>query len=285
METTADNFASRDWKYWTTPEVIDIAGVPTAYRRGGEGPTTVYLHGGGGTRGWNPFHIEMAKHVDLIAPEHPGFGDTPRPPHMDRWEDWVLHYEAFFEELELKEIHLVATSFGAWLAAHLAIYYPNRFASLTLVTPLGLRINDEPLFDIFRVSPEDGLARLLNGRGEDHADQLVQESELEDGLHAFAEDSTAALLMWNPRYEIKFDHRLGRIKAPTLVLAAEDDRVVGNEQAPGFARLIGGSKLQTLTGPDGLPSSHGMLIDQPAEAAAQISGHINASMPATALAL
>lgn len=275
MTTTAKTFAERDWPYWTTPQVIDVQGVPTAYRREGQGPVTVFLHGGGGTRAWTPFHQELAGSTDLIAPEHPGFGDTPRPNYLDRFEDLVLHYDAFFEQLGLEQIHLVGTSLGAWIAANLAIYYPRRFASLTLITPLGLRIVDEPLHDIFRTTPEQGVEQLLNGRGALHQDQLVQEGDFEDGLHAFAEDSTAALLMWNPRYDVKFEHRLERITAPTLVLAAEDDRVVGNQQAPGFAQLIPGATLSTLPGPDGQPSSHGMPIDQPAATAAAVAAHIS----------
>lgn len=283
MEFSTEIFVNRDWKYWRVPEVIEVEGNPTVFRRGGEGPTTVFLHGGGGTRAWTPFHAELAKKVDLIAPEHPGFGDSPKPDHFDRWEDYILHYDAFFRALELDKVHLVGTSLGAWIAANLAVYFPERFASLTLITPVGVRVIDEPLFDVFRMSPEEGLERLLNGRAAQHEDQLVQEDAFEDGLHAFAEESTAALLMWNPRYDAKFDYRLNRIQAPTQVIAAEDDRTVGNEQAPRFAELIPDANLTTLAGPDGQPSSHGMLIDQPADVAHQIVTHINVHSGQSAL--
>ncbi|HEY5855635.1 MAG TPA: alpha/beta hydrolase [Aldersonia sp.] len=274
MTDTTPGFADRNWRYWTEPTILDVAGVPTAYRRGGTGETLVYLHGGGHTRAWTPLHRELAHRFDVVAPEHPGFGDTPRPAAMDTWDDWILHYDAFFRALELDRVHLVGTSLGAWLAANLALYYPERYRSLTLITPLGVRIPDEALFDIFRTTPAEGLDRLLNGRAAAHQDQLAQQDDFEDAIQAFREDSTAALLMWNPRYDIKFDHRLARITAPTLVLAAEDDRTVGNQQARGFADRIPTATLRVLPGPAGAPSSHGMVIDQPAEVAAAVSAHI-----------
>ncbi|MFE7422059.1 alpha/beta fold hydrolase [Rhodococcus sp. NPDC057529] len=278
MMDTTPAFTGRNWRYWTEPTILDIDGVPTAYRRGGAGETLVYLHGGGHTRAWTPLHRELAQHFDVIAPEHPGFGDSPRPAEMDNWEDWILHYDAFFRALDLDHFHLVGTSLGAWLAANLAIYYPERYRSLTLITPLGVRIPDEPLFDIFRLSPAEGLDRLLNGRATQHEDQLAQEDDFEDGIQAFREDSTAALLMWNPRYDLKLDHRLSRITAPTLVLAAEDDRTVGNEQARGFADRIPSATLTVLAGPGGEPSSHGMVIDQSAEVAATVAAHVAAAV-------
>lgn len=271
--TTA--FEGRNWKNWTEPTFVDVDGVSTAYRRGGTGPTLVYLHGGGGTREWAPIHRALSENFDVIAPEHPGFGDTDRPEDLDTWQDFILHYDAFFRALELRDFHLVGTSLGAWLAANIATTYPDRFRSLTLVTPLGARIEDEPFIDLFRMSDDDEAAAMFNGRQDRYIDDLVQEGGLDDVIHAFHEQTTCALLMWNPRYELKFDRRLRRVTIPTLVVGAEDDRVVGNLQAERFATLIPQASLVTLRGPDGEPSGHGIPIEQPGDLARAISSHID----------
>lgn len=275
MEQQTEEFSGRDWKYWTDPETVVVQGIPTVYRRAGKGETVVYLHGGGNTRAWLPFHQELAKHYDVIAPEHPGFGDTPRTADMDRWEDWVLHYDGFFRALGLEKFHLVGNSIGGWLAANLAIYYPERFKSLTLLTATGLRIEDEPSIDVFRWTAEEADQALFNGRRNRYLDQLLQQGELEDGIQAYQEETTAALLMWNPRYDWKLDARLQRVSVPTISIGVDDDRVAGNAMAPRFAGLIPGAKHVQIAGSTQDPSSHMVFMEQSADTVAAIAEHIN----------
>ena len=56
------------------------------------------------TRRWLPFHEELSKRVDLIAPEHPGYGGTPFPDWLDGFPDLVLHYAEFFDRLGLGKV-------------------------------------------------------------------------------------------------------------------------------------------------------------------------------------
>lgn len=267
--------APERWANWTEPQTVEVDGLTTAYRRSGNGDPLLFLHGGGGTRGWFPIHDALAERFDLIAPEHPGFGDTPRPEIFDSWEDMVLHYDAFLRALDIEHAHLVGTSMGAWLAASLAIHYPDRFRSVTLITPLGVRIEDEPFIDIFRMSAETEAAAMFNGREERIAHQFVQDGGLDDLIREFEEKATAALLMFNPRYDHKFDHRLRRVSVPAHVIAAEEDRITGPKQAPRFAELIPGSVLTTIVGPEREPSSHGVIFELPRATADAVADFIN----------
>lgn len=272
---THPDTSQRSWKYYTEPTFIDVDGLQTAYRRGGEGEPLVFLHGGGGTRAWYPIHEELAKHFDVIAPEHPGFGDTERPKQYDTWTDFVLHYDAFFRALGLEKFHLVGTSFGAWIAANLAVYFPERYASLTLITPLGTRIQDEPFIDIFRFTPEKEAAAFFNGREAEYAEELAQEDELSDLIFDMGQKATAALLMFNPRYDYKFDTRLKRVQTPALVLGVDDDRIVGNEQAGRFAELLPNATHTTISGTPERPSGHSVTFEQPADVAGAIRDFAN----------
>lgn len=272
---TAQSGTAERWANWTAPETVDVDGLTTAYRRSGSGEPLLFLHGGGGTRGWFPIHRELAARFDVIAPEHPGFGDTPRPEVFDSWQDMVLHYDGFLRALNLEHVHLVGTSLGAWLAANLAITYPERFRSITLITPLGARIEDEPFIDIFRMGAEAEAAAMFNGREDRIAGQFVQEGGLDDLIREFEEKATAAMLMFNPRYDYKLDHRLRRVTVPVHVIAAEEDRITGPMQAPRFAELIPGATLTTIAGPTGEPSSHGVIYEQPEASAAAIADFID----------
>lgn len=265
MTLTQETNQTRTWKYYTEPTIVDVDGVPTAYRRGGTGEPLVYLHGGGGTREWAPIHQQLAEQFDVIAPEHPGFGDTPRPNGVDTWEDFVLHYDAFFRALGLEKFHLVGTSMGAWLAANLAIHFPERYHSVTLITPLGARIQDEPFIDIFRMTPEAEAEAFFNGRQGRWVEELEQEGGLDDFIFDYGQKATAALLMFNPRYDHKLDRKLKRVTAPVLVIGVDDDRVVGNQQATRFAELLPIASLTTVHGAEGEPSGHAVTVEQPAD--------------------
>ena len=274
LKIDTSKFASREWKNWTEPKIVEVDGLETAYRRRGKGETLVYLHGGAGTRSWGPIHQALAEKFDVIAPEHPGYGDTPRFEDQDSWTDFVLHYDAFFRALNLTKFHLVGTSLGAWLAANLAVYFPERYASITLITPLGLHIDEEPFIDVFRMQPEAAADALFNGRAADFEDILVQEGGNADILQAFHEDGTSALLFWNPRYDYKLNRRLKRIQTPALVIAAEDDRITGNLQPGRYAELLPNSELQIVGNVANSPTSHALVYENPQEVAALIESFI-----------
>ena len=99
------------WPFYPQPKFEDVRGLKTAYRRKGAGEPVVYLHGAGLTRRWLPFHEELSKRADLIAPEHPGYGDTPFPDWLDGFPDLVLHYAEFFDRLGLGKVQLED---GSW---------------------------------------------------------------------------------------------------------------------------------------------------------------------------
>ena len=124
--------------YYSEPSRLLVGDLDVAYRRAGSGEPVLFLHGAGSTRMWLPFYERLSQSVDLIAPEHPGFGDTAFPDWLDGFDDLVLHYRDFLELLSLERVHLVGFSLGGWIASELAIFYPERLKSLTLITPAGL---------------------------------------------------------------------------------------------------------------------------------------------------
>jgi pimeloyl-ACP methyl ester carboxylesterase len=259
---TATESQSPSWPFYTPPEVVDVRGIPTAYRRAGSGPTTVYLHGMGFTRRWLPFHERLSAGVDLVAPEQPGFGDTPMPPWLRSVDDVVLHLDDLFETLGLEDIHLVGYSLGGWIAAAFAVTYPRRVASLTLVAPYGLRVPGHPMADVFRMTPEEFDHELFNGEMERLSDYTESGDPVEELVHGYLELTTAARLAFNPRYDHRFDRRLARVTCPALVVAAQDDRVVPREHCERWAELLPAGRLAVLEG-DATPTGHLMVAQQP----------------------
>jgi pimeloyl-ACP methyl ester carboxylesterase len=257
--------------FYTEPEWIEVGGLRVAYRRKGQGPTTVYLHGAGLTRMWLPLYERFSGSVDLLVPEHPGYGETEMPDWLDGFDDLVIHYDSLLDALELERVHLVGYSLGGWIAAEIAVFHPRRLESLTLVTPIGLRIPGKPVGDVFAMDPEALFMTMFNDPT--NAPQILPDIESLDEIeHQFGEMATLARLAWNPRFDPKLERRLERVSCPTLVVRAEHDRLVPDEMAERYAELIDGARLETVPG-----TGHALVVEQPEKTADVISSFIQES--------
>lgn len=120
-------------------QFVDVLGAPVAIRRRGAGLPLLYLHGAGLTGKWLQIHEALAGGADVIAPEHPGCGETPPQDWLRDLGDLVLHYDDLRRALGLHDrFDLVGYSLGGWIAAEFAAVFPGRVRSLTLIAPIGL---------------------------------------------------------------------------------------------------------------------------------------------------
>jgi pimeloyl-ACP methyl ester carboxylesterase len=269
--------AERNWTHWTEPSWVEVDGVNTAYRRKGSGEPLLFLHGAGLTRQWLPLFERLSERFDVVVPEHPGFGDTEMPAWLRGFDDLVLHYDSFVHELGLENPHLAGHSLGGWIAADLAVFYPRRFASMALISAMGLRVPESPQGDPFRWSPEVADEKLLNGTGEHYEEFLRMEGDIEQTLHEYGEAITFARLTWNPRYDFKLDRRLARVKIPTVVIHSADDAYIPLAHAERWVELIDGAKLEVLEGRDGKPASHLAIVQHPDALAELVAANAEAA--------
>jgi pimeloyl-ACP methyl ester carboxylesterase len=270
----AEATATPAWSpHYTEPDVIDVRGLQVAYRRKGTGPPTVFLHGAGTTRMWLPFYERMSEGLDFLAPEHPGFGDTPMPDWLDGFDDLVLHYHDLLDAFELDQVHLIGFSLGGWIGADIGIFYPERLKSLTLITPAGLRVQDAPATDLMRMPVEQIPDVLFNGRTQDYLDYLPDPHDLDAAIRGYGEASTFAKLAWNPRYDYRLDRRLARIECPALVIQADEDRLIPNAHPPRWAELLPNARLEKVSGAEH-PTGHLLIVQEPDRAAEVIGGFI-----------
>lgn len=268
-----ESVPTRKWRYWTEPSWLTADRAQVGYRRAGSGEPLVYLHGAGLTRQWLPVYEKLAESFDVIVPEHPGFGDTSLPDHIRSFDDLVLHYDAVLRELGLDRVHLVGHSMGGWLAADMAVTYPTRFASLTLMSPMGLRTPEKPMADPYRWTDEQANHHVFSGMAPSYLDFIEQEGGVDDYIHAYGESIAFARLTWNPRYDVRLEHRLSRVTAPTQVIHYADDNFIPRELSARYADLIPGAGLVDLQGAAGEPASHVSFIQQPVAVARLITDH------------
>ena len=266
--------AAKPWSpHYTKPETIDVGGLEVAYRRKGSGPATVFLHGAGGTRMWLPFYERLSESVDLIAPEHPGFGDTPAADWVEGFDDLVLHYRDVLDALELDRVHLIGFSLGGWIAANVAIFYPEPLKSLTLISPAACGCPGR------RWRTSCGCRRSRSGTPLQRTDPRLPRLPPRPARHRRSDPRLRrGLDVREARLEPPLRHRARppgpEVTMPALVIEPDDDRVVPNAHAKRWAELLPNARLSEGEGRPGKPTGHLLMIQQPDATAAPITRFI-----------
>ena len=234
------------------PETIDVAGWPTVIMSGGEGPPFVYLHSTlGESFRWFPFHDLWAKHFTVYAPTHPGFGKSGGFDKVDSIEDVAFHYIELLDALGLDEVILGGVSLGGWIAAEVAVRWPERVKKLWLSGAPGLWVDEEPLPDLFRVMAEPARLRaMLFADPSSYIAKMVIADEPDDERRIAGYQNMTALarLVWCRPYDPRLAARLHRVKCPVLLLWGERDAVVPPSYGLAYAKHLPQAIWRTLPG-------------------------------------
>src|SRR5712691_3828889 len=242
-------------------ETIEVAGTPVAMRRKGEGDPLLFLHGAGFTGQWLPFHEELARGADVLAPEHIGFGGRRFQDWLHGFDDLVLHYEDLRSEKGLEQLDLVGYSLGGWIAAEYAVFYPERVRKLVLITPAGLRVPGKPIADMMAMEPEELFGLIFNDPTNMHL-VTPDVEDIDTVVQIYEEMTTLARLAWNPRYDPRLQRRLRRITCPTLVIGAENDRLIPDEMCDLYTEQLPDARLERVPG-----TGHALVVEQPEKVA------------------
>ncbi len=226
---------------------VGAAGMKVHYFRAGRGEPLLYLHHIEGLAGFEPALARLAQSFDVIAPYAPGWGPAKDDlPALDPGPlDITLHQLDVLDALGVDSAHVVGVSIGAWMAAELAALAPQRVRRLVLVNPIGLWLPAAEGADPFAQHPAKP-SEILFSRPEMRAQYLL---EGRDRIDAVVEEllnlRAAAKFLW-PILDTGVQRRLGRIKAPTLVVTSENDAIVPAAHGPAWQAGIQGARLARL---------------------------------------
>lgn len=252
---------------------VDIHGVRTRVLCGGSGPPLVYLHGAGGTGLWFPHLAQLAERFAVYAPESPGWGGSDDADWMDTIQDYVLHHDGVIRALDLERPVLVGHSLGGWIAAELAVTYPDRLAALVLVDAAGMPIDQEPVPDFFAMVGRGGdeFARMVFEKMDVAATLFPTTPTFEDKLRIYRELTATARLVWHTWFDDKLPRRLARVATPTLVVWGAHERLFPVALAHKYAQAIRGARLELFD-----DCGHMLPFESPSELARTIAAFYGA---------
>jgi len=247
-------------------------------REAGSGPLLLCLHGiGSSSASFGPQLAAFADRMRVAAWDAPGYAASPGladPPGMDGYADLAA---ALITRLGYEEAVVLGMSFGGVIAARLAQRHPSLVRALVLGdSTRGSGRTPE------QAAAMRGRAAELAERGAEafaavRARRLLRADAPESEVSAAAAAMASAVRL--PGYahaaeamaETDLDGTLASIKAPTLVVYGEGDRVTGARESEAIAAQIPGAVLRVLPG-----AGHLANVENPAAFNAAVSDFLQA---------
>jgi pimeloyl-ACP methyl ester carboxylesterase len=270
-ETAEPDWRAIDWSRHLRQ--VDVGGTPVNYvdlaadgvipagdtPRSGEREPIVFVHGlGGQWQNWLENLPRAALERRVIAFDLPGFGLTPMPPDEITIAGYGRCVDAICEKLDLGRVDIVGNSMGGYIAAEVAIQFPQRIDQLLLVSAAGITSADvarRPIYTAGRVAtaltthlvaqhraiasrPKTrhlALAWVARHPSLLRADLAYEGFFKGAGKPGFEPALRACL-------EYDFRDRVPDIRQPTLIVWGEKDSIIPVRDAHEFERLIPDSR-------------------------------------------
>lgn len=210
---------------------VVVDGLRLAYRRVGEGPPVVLLHGGlSDSREWQAQLRALGDEHTVVAWDAPGCGESDDPPPTFRMADYARCLEGLIDVLGLDGPHVVGLSFGSVVALALYERAPALPRSLVLVSAYagwkGSLSRDEVAARL------EGVERDLQRSPADLVGSWVPTLFTDRAPRAIVDELAAILLDFHPVGARTMAHAMAdadlrsvlpRIDVPTLLVYGEED--------------------------------------------------------------
>lgn len=226
------------------------------------------------SRAWDTLPARLATRFRVIVFDNRGTGRSGRSGWAFRMRDLADDAAAVLDALAIPRAHVFGVSMGGMVAQELALRHPARVDRLALGATFagwlhsrkpGLRTQlDLLLLNLGRVT-EKRVAEVLVSP-EWHAQH--PRGAIEWIVRADATTLRFALAQIAAVARHATARRLGTIRAPTLVITGDQDRLMPPRNSEVLARLIPGAKLVLLKG-----AGHAFPLEREDETVAALEQH------------
>ncbi len=240
------------------------------HRMDGAGEPVLLLNGGLMTMGsWDPIAKPLAERFLVVRCDFRGQLASPGTPPSEI-EGHVEDVANLLDALDVGPVHVLGTSFGGEVGLALAATHPARVRSLVAAT--ATEITDAFRRDaaaLFRATEEvasggdpgrlyDAMVPVFYSPAyvAAHRQELDARRGQMSQLPGWWFANANAMLSSLERFQL--GQYLAGIACPTLVLAAEDDRIMPPERARAMAETIPDARLVVVEG-----SGHVLVVEHP----------------------
>ena len=222
-------------------------GAEIHYEVFGQGPAVVFAHGLGGN------HLSWWQQVAHFAPRHTcvvfahrGFPPSSPVPGASAPDSYADDLTALIQELNLKDVALVAQSMGGWTCLEYALREPGRVRSLVMASTSGAldfnQLQNQEIQEWVRRSPAalaDLQARGIHPAG---GERMVREQAALAQLYGQISEMAPVSFREDVRVRIRnlrtqSPSLLARLAMPVLFITGNEDWVFPPAAGPAFARL------------------------------------------------
>jgi pimeloyl-ACP methyl ester carboxylesterase len=250
-------------------ERVSVHGYEVAFRRGGEGPVLLLLHGIAGSSGtWIPAMRLLQNDYSLLAPDFLGHGRSAKPLGDYSLGNHASGIRDFLHLLGVERVTVVGQSFGGGVAMQFAYQFPELCERLVLVDAGGLgrevswilRLCTLPgaeyvmpvLFPSFVRAWGDAVSGFLRDRGIQHpraAEMWRSFRSLTEAENRRAFVRTMRAVIDPGGQSVSARDRLYlAAHMPTLIVWGDQDRIIPLDHAYDAHEAIPNSRLEVLRG-------------------------------------
>ena len=254
--------------------VAGPAGQRIHYRDQGrrDAPAIILVHGANASlHTWEPLVKRLGANWRIIRLDLPGHGLTGATPDTDYSAEGMMDaVDVVAAKLGLDHFILGGNSMGGWVAWRYALAQPARVDALLLIdasgmplrkgekrpqSNVGFRVLEYPVgrWLATRVTPRMLVEQSLRGSVEKQ--EIVDDAMVDRywELLRFPGNREATLMRARMNREPAMAARVGEIRAPTLILFGDRDRLINPTAAKTFNERIAGSEVVLLPGIGHLP--------------------------------
>ncbi len=237
-------------------------GLTYVYLEGGSGEPLLLLHGFNANKdNFTRIAKILTAQYRVIIPDEIGFGESSHPANADyRSDAQAERLHELMVKLNITQVHIGGNSMGGAIAVAYASRFGSEVESLWLLDPGG--VSSAPATELFKNYHKTGNFALIAHNAKEY--ELVYKLAMNKPpyvptamLHVLAKESIANAALEQQIIEQlmpdSIEERAKEVKAPTLIVWGDHDRVLDLAGAEVLHKLIPGSQVIIMKGIGHLP--------------------------------
>src|SRR3954464_7326389 len=277
-------------------EALDLHGHCVSYRRAGEGPPILLIHGvAGSSQQWEPAMKLLSRDFTVLAPDMLGHGRSAKPRGDYSLGAYAAGIRDLLAVLGFEKGSVVGHSFGGGIAMQFSYLFPEYVERMALISSGGLGREVHPMLRAAVLPGSEWVLPLLAREWSVKAGDAVRSvaskigieagpdiAEFARGYASLTEEGASEAFIHTMRSVIDPDGQrvsaLDRLyladQMPTMFVWGTDDPIIPVEHGRNAHRVVPNSRYLEIEG-----SGHWPMLDAPGRLVNELQSFIEETEP------